>query len=771
MENTLIICPNDTKEKLLEEYSNRDDLLNIKFMNKDEYISNYYYSYDEKTIQYLMDKYNFNIDVCKVYLKSMYSIDINKNYKDHKINNLKSLKIELYNNNLLIENNLFKDYIKNKKIVVKNYYDLDLYEEKALNCKVDIPITTLDKVVVECNTLEDEVNNVCLNILSLLKKGVAINKIFIANVSTDYLYTIDRLFKYYNIPINLNMNYSIYSTKVVKDYLDNNILNIDDTAYLSINKKLINIVNSLVHLDKTKKSYRKILIDKLKSTNLDFIKKKNAINVIDIFKRDIADDEYVFVLGFNQDILPKLEKDIEYLNDACKKELELYTTNEKNTRKKVALIYILSNIKNLYLSFKYKSPFSTFYPSSLISDLNLQKVQPMDNNYNKSNKYNKIVLAEKLDLFYKYGEIDSILTKLNNSYEIPYKLYDNTFTGINTDKYISNIKEPLVLSYSSINDYCECKFKYYLKHVLNLSVFEEKFPNFIGSMYHMILSLYKNPNFNFEKEYNDYLKSRELSFKERLLLIKIKKDLEDLLASLKKQELITGFDKELLEHKIIVPIEDKKIKVIFKGIIDKIMYREQIEDTYYSIIDYKSGFIDTNIEPMKYGLHMQLPVYLYLIKNSSLFKRPQFAGIYYQNILFNYPTCSTEEEYQKLTKDRLKLQGYSTDNTSILELFDTTYQKSEYIKSMSYTEEKGFGTYSKLINEETLDGMFNYTQNIINKVTDDILDGDFSINPKYYNGKNISCEFCEFKDICFTQEKDLNYLNKVEDLSFLGGEE
>ena len=67
--------------------------------------------------------------------------------------------------------------------------------------------------------------------------------------------------------------------------------------------------------------------------------------------------------------------------------------------------------------------------------------------------------------------------------------------------------------------------------------------------------------------------------------------------------------------------------------------------------------------------------------------------------------------------------------------------------------------------------MFNYTQNIINKVTDDILDGDFSINPKYYNGKNISCEFCEFKDICKKKKKDLNYLNKVEDLSFLVGEE
>ena len=39
-----------------------------------------------------------------------------------------------------------------------------------------------------------------------------------------------------------------------------------------------------------------------------------------------------------------------------------------------------------------------------------------------------------------------------------------------------------------------------------------------------------------------------------------------------------------------------------------------------------------------------------------------------------------------------------------------------------------------------------------------------------YDGKNISCKFCEFKDLCFMSNSNLKYLDKVEDLSFLGGD-
>ena len=165
-------------------------------------------------------------------------------------------------------------------------------------------------------------------------------------------------------------------------------------------------------------------------------------------------------------------------------------------------------------------------------------------------------------------------------------------------------------------------------------------------MYHKILSLYRTNNFNLEEEYRKYLETRDLSLKEKLLLVRIKKDLELLIDKIRKQNLLTGYDDEYYEKKISIKL-DKKVDVNFIGYIDKIMYYQKIEDTYFSIVDYKTGNIDTHIEPMKYGLHMQLPVYLYLIHYSKVFKSPIFTGIYYQNILFNYPTWSKNLEKEK----------------------------------------------------------------------------------------------------------------------------
>ena len=769
MKEKIIICPNEEKMNILDKYSNDEKLYNIKFMTKQEYIDNYYYSYDERALEYLMNKYDYNLDVCKVYLSNLYVIDITKDYKNNKLKLLKNIKKELLDNNLLEENKAFKDYLNNKEIIVKNYYDLDLYEEKVLNYKKEEKEYNLNTKVVKCDTLEEEVNQVCLSIIELLNKNIDINKIFIGNVSSDYLYTINKLFKYYKIPINLDMNNSIYSTKVVNDYLNNNILDLESND--KITKKLVNVISSLSMLDQSKDSYKKILKDKLKNTSIGNNRLSNAVNVIDINKRSINDDEYVFVLGFNQDNLPVINKDIDFITDNMKDEVQMYTNKKKNIRNKKSLIEILSNIKNLYISYKLRSPFSTFYPSSLINELNLEVIEPKVDNHIYSNIYNKLRLGEKLDNYYKYKEKDNELLILNNHYNIPYNVYSNKFSGIDNKKYIESINKPLNMSYSSMNEYSECAFKYYVKNILKLSVYEEKFPAFLGSLYHRLLSIYKRTNFDYEKEFNIYLENRELSFKEKVLLIKIKEDLKDLIESLKKQQLLTGYDNEYLEKKLEVPIDNKKISVIFKGFVDKIMYYKEVEDIYYSIIDYKTGYIDTNIEPLKYGLHMQLPVYLYLIRNSHIFSKPHFTGIYYQNILFNYPTSTTEEEYLKTIKDRLKLQGYSTDNVDILERFDSTYTKSDYIKSMSYSEEKGFSSNTKLINDETLNNMIEYTSKIIDKTIDKILDNKFDINPKNYNGKNISCEFCEYKDICYMKEKDIKYLNKVENLDFLGGEE
>ena len=763
----IIICPNEEKLNILEKIEDNNKLHSIKFMTINEYINNYYFSYDTKTIYYLMKKYNFNIDVVKVYLKNLYYIDEHTEYKNKKLLFLKNIKKELIDNNLLYFNNIFKYYIKDKSIEVINYYNLEKYIEKDLNFTTKIADYNLNKQVHEFNSIEEEVEFVCIEIRKLLDRGIDINNIYLVNISEEYNYIISKLFSYYNIPINILFKDSIYGTNIVNDFLKLKTIDLNNSNKSIINKKIINILEELVDIDSSDPIYNKILIDKLKNTYLNNKKLDKAVNTKELDSYTFSDKDYVFCLGFNLDSLPKTFKDIEFLSDMDKKEVDLYDTTYLNKREKNKVIYLLSRIKNLTISYKLSSPFQKYYPSNLISDLNMEIIKENKRNLEYSNTYNKILLGEYLDKYNLYGEVDPNLTILNSNYDIKYNSYNNKYMSINKDIYLENISYPLRLSYTAINNYNECKFKYYINNVLKINDYTDTFQAFIGQIYHYILTLYKRNNFNIDEEFNNYLKERELSLKEKVLLVKIKKDLIDLIEILKRQQLLTGYDEELYEKKVVIPIRND-IKVEFIGYIDKIMYYKNMDDTYFSIIDYKTGSIDTNIELMKYGLHMQLPTYLYLINYGDIISNPIFTGIYYQNILFNYPTW--KKNIEKEINDRYLLKGYSTDNIEILEKFDSTYENSEYIKSMKYNSDKGFGTYAKIINDEEMLNMIKFVNSHIKEKTNEILDRDFEINPKIYEGKNISCKFCTFKDLCFMRNDDLRYLEKVDDLSFLGGE-
>ncbi len=760
----IVVTPNSNKMKLLDSFNNDKELVNIKFMTKKEFIDNYYCSYDDKTILYLLKKYELNIDIIKVYLRYINIIDINKDYKSKKINFLKEIKKDLLTNNLLIENSYFKKYIENTNLITLNYNDLDLYEEEALNHKIDAKDMNYSHDVFEFNALEDEVAFICTKIIELINSGVDINKIYIDGITSDYYYTVKRIFNYFKIPINLNNKSKIYSTKVVLDFINTNKLDLNNN--LDLNKKLLAIKNNLVDIEEDSLEYKEILTDKIKSTNFSKDKLDNAINVIDINEREVSDDEYVFILGFNMDAFPTIDKDIDYISDDEKSELPLYKTTYKNIRRKKILINTLSKIKNLTISYHLTSPFNNYYPSPVIDEysFNVIKNPIVSNNY--SNLYNKIKLTKYLDLYTTYNEEYIGLSELLTHYNIPYKTYSNEYNKIS--EFTNNMKLPLKFSYTSINNYNECHFKYYLSYILKIDDYESTFAAFIGSLYHDVLSHVFEDNFDFETYYNDYLKDKELSNKEKLLMIRIKEELKRLIDMEKSQLTLTNYNKSYYERHLSIPL-NKKVDSLFHGFIDRIFYNED-DNFNYAIMDYKSGTIDTDILPMKYGLHLQLPSYLYLIERSNEFKKPKFTGIYYQNILFDRPTWSLKEnDADKVYKDNTKLVGYSTDDLEKLSNFDSTYTKSELIKSMSYTDK--FNAYTKLLSDEKVETMVDYTEKVISNSIDSIIDRDFTINPKIYKKKDISCKYCKFNDICFKTNDDIEYLDTVEDLDFLGGDE
>ena len=83
--NILVICPNEQKLKILNQLQQESKIYNIKFITKEEYLKNYFFSYQDKAILYLMKKYHYKVDVCKVYLKYLYVIDEKKKYHTQKL--------------------------------------------------------------------------------------------------------------------------------------------------------------------------------------------------------------------------------------------------------------------------------------------------------------------------------------------------------------------------------------------------------------------------------------------------------------------------------------------------------------------------------------------------------------------------------------------------------------------------------------------------------------------------------------------------------------
>ncbi len=777
----ILIIPNNLKEEILLKINELDNIYNIKILSLSEFINKLTFTYDDKSIYYLINKYKIKYEVAKVYLDNIKYIENNSSIK--KLNKLYKIKQELIDNNLLIYDDLFKSFIKDKKIIIYGYDYLNKYQKKVLS-NIDYNFIKKEKKdykhdVYEFNTIDEEVEFVCTKIIELINNGIDINKIKLANVTSEYHNVMQRIFKFYNIPILLENNMSMYDTNIISDFINLikekdideilNILNskydftIDENNY--IYNKLINVLNKYTFVDNYIDVLDMLIYD-FKHTNNYVNKIDNCIRVIDIKNNIIDDDTHVFLLGFNQGSLPIIYKDEDYITDDIKGNLSIETTIEKNKIEKDTIKNIISSIKNLTLTYKLKSSFETYYKSYLIDKLNLNVIKNYKIKNVYSNQINKIHLSEKLDKLIKFSNKDEDLDILYNTYNnIDYLTFNNKFKGINKNDLYKYLDNKLLLSYSSLDNYYRCSFRYYLNNILKLTDFESKFATTIGNIFHYVLSKCFESDFNFEKEFNESIKDLDLSIKDKFFLSKLKDELLFVINTINMQNKFSTLNKGLYENKIYINKEGN-IKLTFMGVIDKLLYKNENDKTYLVIIDYKTGSLHTNLNNTIYGIDMQLPVYLYLASNTDTIKNATVIGFYLQKILNNEIIKQDNKSYEKQKKDNLKLQGYSINDENLLEKFDSTYKDSEVIKSMKVGN-NGFYLYSKTISQSEINKLIQITESNINKAFNDILDAKFDINPKRIGKNNVGCEFCKYKDICYMKEEDIVNLEEYKDLEFL----
>lgn len=779
--NTIIICENNYKDNILKSFGEEHLFLNVKFFTKKEFLKEYLFSYNEKILYYVVEKYDLKVEIAKMYLDNLIYIE-DKEYKNNKLKFLADLKKELKENNLLIYNNDFKQYIKKYQIIVVGYPYLEKIERdifKSLNTKIleDNGTKTIE-YVYEFNTMEEEVNFVCKRVAKLIEKGVPLHKIKLMGVTEEYYNDLNRIFTFYNIPINIPKPNSLYNNEITKIFLDNleygvkNAIDKIKNLNSDIVNKIINICNKYNFVENNK-YFKELITYEFKKTKINNFKLKNYIDIINVF--DYVKDDYVFLMNFNAGIIPKSIKDEDYITDNIKDEASLDLVVDINKYYKENTIKRLKSINNLVITYKLKDYKKEYYPSSLVSELNLE-IKHEDNNIKESYStvLDKINLAKLEFLQEKYGTTSNeYYIYKNNFKDFPYNTFDNTYKGIDNLLLKDFLKNKLTLSYSSLNNYNKCAFRYYINNILRLDKYEETFEAFIGSIFHDVLEKCFSENLNVKEEINNYIKEsgKCLTKKEEFFIDIIREDIEFVINALNKQKELITLDKSLYEKDIVIN-KDRDMEVKFIGFVDKILYKEENDKTLVAIIDYKTGHMDTNLKYVPYGLHMQLPIYLYLVKNANLFKNPKFVGFYIQNILDKSIIADKNSSYEDKRLDNLKLIGYSNYDIHSLASLDSSYENSKLIKGLKVKNNGDFYATSKVLRDKEIDNLINVTEKNVDEVIDKILVGDFKINPKKIGfDKDIGCEYCRFKDLCFKKEQDYVILDDIEDLSFLRGEE
>lgn len=763
---TIIISPRVYHEQFFLKNHQNKDLSFVKFYTWEEFKTQFYFDTNYQTINYLMNKYQLSVDLSKQYLN--YLGYLNNETNNPKINEILNIKNDLIKQNLIKDNPVFRNKMTNEKILVYDYPKLDNYYINDLTNKInDITFINEQKEIENSyyvfNSIEAEISFIAEEIIKLLNNNISISNIYLTNLNDEYKVILKRIFKMYQIPLSINENSKLLSLPIAKELLS--LLNSQSSnkeIYQLLKHKyekdhhfnaIINLLNQYID-DNPLYSYISLIKNDLENTNIKpFNKYKSVKEVNDLFY--LNQDDYLFVLGFNNDF-PKYYKDDDYLLDEDKKLIGLDLTKTKNNKVNKSTLnklkqkqVIITYAKNSYFSSYEISPLATYFTENKSSKTNYYH-----------NDYYKYLLAKSLDNLINLNEPSKIINETYNNFKIPYQTYDNKFTGLNKEKLSNYLNNTLTLSYSTINEYFENPFIFYLKYILKIDTFESTFQMNLGTVFHDVLQDAFLESFNFEDSFAKSVSKFSFNAKEEFYINNLKQELIETIRIINDQNKRAKFNQFLYEERFVINYHLNNYDVTFKGFVDKVNIYEEQDQKYLTVVDYKTGNPDIDLRYLDYGLKMQLPVYAYLINHK--YPNYKLLGIYLQKILHNKTSFNTKHVGKDLYSDYLKLEGYTINDYDLINIIDNEFLENSYIRGLKVSK-TGFYKHAKVLSNNEFDEMIKKTESLIKSASLNITEGVFDIRQYVIDNKIYGYNYNKFKDICYFTPHDLKYISVKEE--------
>ena len=202
-----------------------------------------------------------------------------------------------------------------------------------------------------------------------------------------------------------------------------------------------------------------------------------------------------------------------------------------------------------------------------------------------------------------------------------------------------------------------------------------------------------------------------------------------------------------------IPVPNNAMSAILRGFVDRLDTWEVNGNTYYRIVDYKTGPKDFDYCDIFNGIGLQMLLYMFALRESGeahLGERPVPVGVQYFPARARYLTTDGRPDDEQAEKKRSKewrREGLLLDDEQILKAMEP----GDEIKRLSYTVKKDGTRSGDLASREQMKLLEGYVFRILGKLVEEIASGDVSPNP-YTRGDHGACTWCPYGHICHQAE-------------------
>lgn len=205
---------------------------------------------------------------------------------------------------------------------------------------------------------------------------------------------------------------------------------------------------------------------------------------------------------------------------------------------------------------------------------------------------------------------------------------------------------------------------------------------------------------------------------------------------------------------------DKLLKLT--GKVDRVDLYEKDGNVYVKIMDYKSGSRDVNITNVYFGLEQQMEVYMsQIIRNEAKFhpgKSVYPAAMLYYKLDNPIVEDGEDSDVRDNIYKKLKMTGVVAASDEVLRAIDDEYDTKSMVAPIKKLDDKISKT---MLSGEEFQNMLDYSERMVLRIGNRVVDGDISISP-FKGSKKNACEFCEYSGICRYDESVPGYNSRTD---------